>query len=276
MIVVRRGLHVRVAATLRKRDLMQTAGRILRVARETAADGAARPTIVVDEIGVGGGLVDRLRETREFPVAAFNASGKARDPREYPNARSQAWFDFAEQLPDLDLDDDEQLAAELVAPIYRIDSAGRRSVEAKAETKRRLGRSPDRADAVLMAYAVAPRRYGSTHVPRGRIGASRRGRYLAAGRASSAATSSPNVSARSASRRRRTTPRTSPPISGSGDDRGRTATADEGSRLRTGESDRAGGAARTRRLSQKPSRVVSLVDVQIPSSPFNQAGEPQQ
>jgi phage terminase large subunit len=177
VIAVRRGQQVRIAATYGKKDLMETAGRILRVARAEHAKGGEKPLIVVDEIGVGGGLVDRLNEAREFTVVAFNAAGKARNPKEYPNARSQMWFDFAERLPQLDLDDDEQLAADLVAPSYRIDSAGRRVVEAKADTKRRLGRSPDRADAVLMAFATAAKRYGTSHVARGRIGVAD---YLAA------------------------------------------------------------------------------------------------
>jgi hypothetical protein len=109
------------------------------------------------------------RELRKFQVENFNGAGAARDSRDYPNARSQAWFDFAEQLAAVDLDDDEQLAADLVAPTYRIDSRGRRVVEAKADTRKRLGRSPDRADAVLMAFAAGNRRPMRSFVPRGRI-----------------------------------------------------------------------------------------------------------
>jgi phage terminase large subunit len=169
VIAVRRGSRVRIAATYGKKDLMETAGRMLRVARAEAAKGRAKPLLVVDDVGIGGGLVDRLRELREFPVESFNGAGAARNPRDYPNARSQAWFDFAEKLASIDLDDDEQLAADLVAPTYRIDSRGRRAVEAKAETRKRLGRSPDRADAVLMAFAAANRRPMRTYVPRGRI-----------------------------------------------------------------------------------------------------------
>ncbi|MGE0026871.1 MAG: AAA family ATPase [Thermoleophilia bacterium] len=155
-VVVRRGSRVRIAATWGRTDLMQTAGRIIRIAREEAAKGV-EPTIVVDDVGVGGGLVDRLRELAEFPVVSFNGAAAPRDATEYPNARSQAWFDFADRLDSIDLDDDEQLAADLLAPTYKIDSAGRRVVEPKSETKKRLGRSPDRADAVLMAFAPLSR-----------------------------------------------------------------------------------------------------------------------
>lgn len=153
-IVVRHGSRVRIAATYGKKDLMETAGRILRVARAEAAKGDYTPKIVVDDIGIGGGLVDRLREIGEFKVTAFSGAASARDSKEYPNARSQAWFDFADRLASLDLDPDEQLAADLVAPTYKIDSQGRRVVEPKSDTKKRLGRSPDRADAVLMAFAT--------------------------------------------------------------------------------------------------------------------------
>lgn len=106
----------------------------------------------MDDAGVGGGVVDRLRELGEFRVVAFNGAGVARDRREHPNRRSESWFAFAEQLGDVDLDGDEQLAADLLAPAYKLDSQRRRVVEAKSATKRRLGRSPDRADAVLMAF----------------------------------------------------------------------------------------------------------------------------
>lgn len=153
VIAVRRGSRVRIAAAFAKADTMEVAGRMLRVARDEVAKGGERPVLVVDDIGLGGGVTDRLRELGEFTVRPFNAASAASDPKEYPNRRSEMWFSFAERLATVDLDDDEQLAADLVAPRYAIDSKGRRVVEAKADTKRRLGRSPDRADAVLMAFA---------------------------------------------------------------------------------------------------------------------------
>jgi hypothetical protein len=60
VIAVRRGSRVRIAQTYGKTDLMETADRILRVARQESAKELPA-TIVVDDIGIGGGLVDRLR-----------------------------------------------------------------------------------------------------------------------------------------------------------------------------------------------------------------------
>lgn len=157
VIVTRRGARVRVVSSYTGRDLMQTVGRVLQVARRLAVE-ANMPRkfmrIVVDDAGVGGGVTDRLREVGEFPVVAFTGAGSARRPDDYPNRRSEAWFRLSEQLPTLDLGADERLAADLVAPRYSLDSRGRRVVEAKDSMKRRLGRSPDRGDAVVLATSV--------------------------------------------------------------------------------------------------------------------------
>lgn len=178
VIALRQGKHVRLVDVIQGQDTMQTAGKILNVAREYNPHSLyGRPVIVVDEIGIGAGVIDRLREQHEFRVVAYNASAapaetnKAKNVRPgglgggYPNARSELWFEFAEDwLPELDLDEDEDLLADLCAPEYRIDSQGRRVVEPKEETKKRLGRSPDRADAVMMAFS-RPVSVGSTAAP---------------------------------------------------------------------------------------------------------------
>jgi hypothetical protein len=87
----------------------------------------------------------------------------------------------------LDLDpDDQTLAADLLAPTYSHSSDGKRVVEPKGNTKKRLRRSPDRADAVLLTLAVDPPRAPGrepkarmrTYVPRGRIDVDRFGADL--------------------------------------------------------------------------------------------------
>ena len=159
VIATREGPVVRIADVARGRDTMSTTGAVLRVARDLHGRyPAERVRVVIDDAGVGGGVVDRLREqapdwVEVEPFLGGQAPAAADRKTETPNRRSEAWFAFADQLPEIDLDPDEQLLADLVAPRYRLDSAGRRVVEPKAETKTRLGRSPDRADAVLMALA---------------------------------------------------------------------------------------------------------------------------
>jgi phage terminase large subunit len=161
VIALRQGKRVRIVEVIQGQDTMETAGMLLRYARANVHPLYGKPLIAVDDTGVGGGVTDRLRElSREdgnsFRVIAFNGSNSPAESNadEYPNARSELWFEFAEDwLPELDLDDDEDLLADLCAPQYNVDSKSRRVVEPKDETKKRLGRSPDRADAVMIAFS---------------------------------------------------------------------------------------------------------------------------
>jgi hypothetical protein len=64
------------------------------------------------------------------------------------------WWNIRVLMEDmlLDLDpDDEDLALELTSIKYKVDSTGRIQVEPKDDTKKRIGRSPDRADALMMS-----------------------------------------------------------------------------------------------------------------------------
>lgn len=160
VVAVRRGNHARIYDVRQGQDTMATVGVIMQAAKELTDPIRGKPIVVVDEIGIGGGIIDRLREIGEFKVVAYNAAAAPAEENDdiggYPNARSELWFEFAEDwLPELDLDGDEDLLADLCAPEYSINSKGRRVVEPKEETKKRLGRSPDRADAVLMLFSRA-------------------------------------------------------------------------------------------------------------------------
>jgi len=157
VIGIRRGNKFEVVEAYVGRDLMDTTGRVLHHANQLAATGLV-DGIIVDDSGVGGGVTDRLNElaqqgTHDHQIHAFIAGATAIEPTEYPNRRSEAWFALGEQMPHLDLDSDAQLKGDLAAPKYRFDSQGRRVVEPKADTKKRLGRSPDRGDVAVMAFA---------------------------------------------------------------------------------------------------------------------------
>lgn len=143
-------------------DTMRTAGALVQHVRSLDGDGLTVRRIVVDDAGVGGGVVDRLRELKRegvlpahVAIVGFNGGAKPKTKADYPNARSEAWFHFADELERIALDPDAKLLADLVAPTYVVDSKGRRVVEMKKDTKKRLKRSPDRGDGALMAFAPA-------------------------------------------------------------------------------------------------------------------------
>ena len=144
-------------------DTMATTGRIMGVLNTTTPG----VTAVVDVIGLGAGVVDRLRE-QGAAVEAFNASMAARvgdhELRDrsgelgFTSMRSAAWWGLRERLDpdtgdDLALPPDERLTGDLVAPKWRVLSGGRIQVESKDDIRKRLGRSTDDGDAVVMALA---------------------------------------------------------------------------------------------------------------------------
>lgn len=106
--------------------------------------------IVVDEGGVGGGTVDRLREMGD-EVIAVNSSEKADDTKKYYNRRAEIWDRAGQMLCEGDVElqwQDELLKNQLCAPKYKFRN-GRILIEPKEEIKDRLGRSPDRGDAYV-------------------------------------------------------------------------------------------------------------------------------
>jgi len=116
----------------------------------------------VDVIGVGGSVVDHLRENG-LRVAALNGAAAARGRDRtgelgFANRRSEWWWRLREALdPELGeglaLPADRALLADLVAPRWRLSARGIQ-VEGKEDIRRRIGRSPDRGDAVV--YALVP------------------------------------------------------------------------------------------------------------------------
>lgn len=122
-----------------------------------------RGEAVVDVIGMGAGVVDQLR-ARGYRVVAFNAAGSSahRDRSGelgYVNRRAAAWWNLRESLdpsfdPTIALPPDDMLTGDLAAPMWRVTSGARIAIESKDEIRKRLGRSTDDGDAVVMAYAL--------------------------------------------------------------------------------------------------------------------------
>ena len=129
---------------------MDTTGRFKVLLDEHQPDKA-----FVDVIGVGAGVVDRLREMGYHNVVAASASERALDQDKYPNRRNEMYGELREWLADqpVKLPDDEELRADLAGlRIKRYDSKGRLQLETKDEAKSRGIRSPDLADAIALTF----------------------------------------------------------------------------------------------------------------------------
>lgn len=143
-------------------SLMETAGRVKRRWDDTMPH--LRPkSILVDSIGMGGGVVDRLRELG-LPARDVNVGEAAELNDKFMRARSELWWLAREWLeaknvrlepPASDDPEDPQevLASELILPKYEFTSTGKINVEPKSELKKRESKSPDVADAFVLTFA---------------------------------------------------------------------------------------------------------------------------
>ena len=143
-------------------DLMESVDRIRRLCKEEGvrpADDRRSSTgsLVVDVVGLGSGVVDRLRELGFF-VGAFNAGEGASDSVMYFNRRAESYWSLARKLEagTVALPDDPSLHDELVATTWHPSPTGQVQLPPKDRIKAAIGRSPDRADAVSMAFAFEP------------------------------------------------------------------------------------------------------------------------
>jgi hypothetical protein len=127
---------------------------------------------VVDAIGVGSGVASRLQQMN-LRVAPFKANWRANDPRTFRDRKAETFWAlriaFEDGLIDLD-PEDKELADELAGLRYEITPFGKTQVESKDSMRARGLHSPDRADAVAMAFAAEPMDLN----PRGELGVVRR------------------------------------------------------------------------------------------------------
>jgi phage terminase large subunit len=123
----------------------------VRTANEAWDLAGRRPDIriKVDDTGVGGGVTDNLRRLGAT-VVPVEFGGSPLDKDKYTSVADEMWFEFA--IDEADIPDDTELMSELSGRRYDYDNKGRKKIEEKKVYKERLGRSPDRADALLLTY----------------------------------------------------------------------------------------------------------------------------
>jgi len=154
VVAVRRGPVLEGLVDWSRCSTMETVGRI----RELLAEAGIEPAwsaglIVIDEVGIGAGVLDRLQEIG-YRADAFNGGRSAWDRDLFLNARAESYWHVREMLEsgEVCLPRDDLLFDELLAIRWRPTSDGKIQVELKDTLRARLGRSPDRADAVTMAF----------------------------------------------------------------------------------------------------------------------------
>lgn len=144
VITTRKGLKVFPQKEYSKLSVPETA----RYCMEAASFDKS-VLIKVDDSGVGGGVTDILQENGYNAIGVNNAQ-VAKEPDKYPNAISEMWFECRDLICQMELPGDTALKDELAGRRYGLDSKARRFVEKKDDYKKRYGKSPDRADSLLL------------------------------------------------------------------------------------------------------------------------------
>jgi phage terminase large subunit len=111
--------------------------------------------ILVDVIGLGAGVLDRLVELG-LPARGINVSeAPAIFSERYINQRAELWFAGREWFgaKDCNLAGDESLMEELIGPRFSHQSNGKIKIESKEDMKKRGVPSPNKADAFLLTLA---------------------------------------------------------------------------------------------------------------------------
>jgi len=159
---VRLGPVLRDFFQWRGKDTMRSAGEVTKLVARLRADGFESVTVVVDESGLGGGVLDRLRENfREDGAVRFRGFQGGSGPEErdrFQNARAESFWRLRRLLEDglVALPDDPDLFEELAETRWEVTAQGRIQLEPKEALKSRIGRSPDKGDAAAMAFSVEP------------------------------------------------------------------------------------------------------------------------
>ncbi len=156
VILQRQGNVAKVLHAFRGADLMKTTGILKGI-----SDDLKPEQLVVDSVGIGAGVVDRLRElhVRVVPFSGGTSPRGIQGKERFTNHVAQAWWAMREWFlsGDASIPNDAALIAQVSGRKYEILSDKR----VRLESKDGMARSPDRADALAMTFGGTGVRPGS-------------------------------------------------------------------------------------------------------------------
>jgi len=108
--------------------------------------------VFIDGGGVGGGVVDRLKQLG-YRVIEVQSGSSASDPERYLNKRAEMWGEMRDWLTTGCIEDDQTLIDDLAGPEYDVTLKGQIKLETKEQMLKRGLPSPDSADALGLTFA---------------------------------------------------------------------------------------------------------------------------
>jgi hypothetical protein len=154
VLVKKRGNVITEIKSWKRLDLMELSGRVQ--AEFDTTEPEHRPVeVFIDAIGMGYGVLDSINQIGRINAVGINVAESPSQKETYMNLRSELWFKFKSFLENkmCQLPNNEYMIADLISVKYKFTSSGKIQVEPKDQIKRRLGRSPDVADALVLLMA---------------------------------------------------------------------------------------------------------------------------
>ena len=164
VIRFRRGLDARSIKPIRipgseTRDTTVFIAKVCTTVQEHKPDA-----VFVDSTGVGGPVADQLRRLMPGIVIIDVNFASAAPDNHYANMRTYIWWMLREALrAGLAIEQCPDLEAELTSPEYTHNQRDQIALEKKSEIKKRLGISPDDADALALTFTFPVQKSQHTH-----------------------------------------------------------------------------------------------------------------
>jgi phage terminase large subunit len=160
VIAVRQGRDLIALKRYKGDDTMTVVGHVIEAIEEYSP-----ALVVLDEGGLGYGILDRLVEQR-YKVRGVNFGWKSKNPVMWGNKRAELWGAVRDWLRSASILDDKALKNDLVGPKTKPDSSGTVYLESKKDMKSRGLASPDAADALACTFAFPVAHREHTERPR--------------------------------------------------------------------------------------------------------------
>jgi hypothetical protein len=115
----------------------------------------------VDSVGIGYYMVQHLKD-QDLPVRGVNVGERSNRSEKYSNLKAELYWGLRQRALEGDLAGlaDERTIAQLAGIRYSHNSRGQIVIESKEDARKRGVKSPDRAEAVMLAFAERKAEFG--------------------------------------------------------------------------------------------------------------------
>ena len=163
VIATRQGPKMHLLDKYNRRDTQEVSGLVIQAVKDGMDEyGTNEASVKVDETGVGGGVLDAVRnnmpnslkERVDMVGVKFNQNPTEGNKDDYNSAIDEMFGELRDRAESgaLDLINNDNLVNHIAGRKYSITASGKIKVESKKDFKKRVGESPDEGDAVMLAY----------------------------------------------------------------------------------------------------------------------------